>query len=211
MATLSGSDKRLVAIIAFAHTRHEHYDYSYGLSNVPDVKMHGLVPLIRINTAMRSWVTYWCISASLVMSAHARLEVCGTDCQNSQRLALQQIYSETGGPHWHRSAGWTTQPCGAACSSWPQHCTWSGVHCCLSAGVLGSGAPHFPSNAAINCTMVGGVSALLLPKQNMHGSIPDSVWPMLSGSMTYLDFSGTKPFHFVQSPKHLCIWLGSHH
>ena len=169
------------------------------------------MPFTRTNQNMRFWFTYCCIAASLVSSAHADLQVCNNNCQNSQRIALQQIYSETGGPRWHRSAGWTAQPCGAACSSWPQHCTWSGVHCCLPAGVLGSGAPQFPSNAAINCTMVGGISALLLSKQNMHGSIPESVWPMLSGSMTYLDFSGTKLAHIFQSRKHVFIWLSSHH
>lgn len=141
---------------------------------------------------MRWWAIYGCTAACILVSVHAALEVCNTQCQNSQRLALQQIYFETGGPRWHRSAGWTTQPCGAACSSWPQHCSWSGVHCCLSAGVLGSGAPQFPSNAPINCTMVGGVSALLLSKANMHGSIPESIWPLLAGSITHLDFSGAQ-------------------
>lgn len=141
---------------------------------------------------MRCWVVYCCVAATLFASVHAVLEVCNSKCQNAQRIALQQLYSETGGPRWHRAAGWTTQPCGAACDSWPQHCSWGGVHCCLSAGVLGSGAPQFPSNAAINCTMVGGVSALLLSKNDMHGSIPESIWSKLAGSITYLDFSGTK-------------------
>lgn len=160
---------------------------------------------------MRSWVVFCCTAASLLLPAQAGLQVCNNDCQNSQRTALQQIYSETGGPRWHQTAGWTTQPCGAACSSWPQHCTWSGVHCCLPAGVLGSGAPQFPSNAAINCTMVGGISALLLSKQNMHGTISETVWPRLAGSITHLDFSGTTLAHFVQSAKQCNIWLSSHH
>lgn len=141
---------------------------------------------------MRSWVVYICVAAACFVSVHAVLEVCNSSCQHSQRIALQQLYSETSGPHWHQGAGWTTQPCGAACGSWPQHCNWSGVHCCLPAGVIGAGAPQFPSNAAINCTMVGGVSALLLSKGNMHGNIPESVWPKLAGSITYLDFSGTR-------------------
>lgn len=141
---------------------------------------------------MRAWGLLYAVATVVLLPVHAQLEFCDSRCQHAQRLALQLLYSETGGPRWNRADGWTMQPCGSACDHWPQHCAWSGVHCCLQAGVLGAGSPHFPSNAAINCTMVGGVCALLLSKENMHGKIPEQIWPALAGSLKYLDFSGEK-------------------
>lgn len=129
-------------------------------------------------------------AAVLLHRAYAQLDFCNQDCQQSQRAALQLLYSQTNGPKWQQADGWTTLPCGSACDSWPQHCSWTGVHCCLPAGVLGSGTPHFPSNAAINCTMVGGVTALLLSNQHLHGRLSEDTWPPLSGSVKYLDLAG---------------------
>ena len=141
---------------------------------------------------MRTCLIAVFVSVILLSRAFADLEFCNNSCQQSQRAALQLLYSQTSGNKWQRTDGWTTSPCGSACDSWPQHCSWSGVHCCLPAGVLGSGSPHFPSNAAVNCTMVGGVVALLLSNQHMHGSLSEEVWPALAGSLKYLDMSGAK-------------------
>ena len=153
-------------------------------------------------------LSFLCYVASVVIfRVRAQLEFCDSRCQGAQRLALQLLYSETGGPRWHRADGWTMQSCGSACDHWPQHCTWSGVHCCLPAGVLGSGSPHFPSNAAINCTMVGGVCALLLSKENMHGSIPEKIWPALAGSLKYLDFSGEIPVSFASPTATIVLYV----
>lgn len=149
---------------------------------------------------MRFYIFLGCVALICLHEVNAQLQYCNSRCQEAQRVALQQLYFETGGPRWNRAEGWTMQSCGSACDSWPQHCNWSGVHCCLPAGVLGSGAPHFPSNAAINCTMVGGVCALLLNKENMHGGIPDQIWSALAGSLKYLDFSGEILYSLPGSP-----------
>ena len=120
----------------------------------------------------------------------AQLGFCNQQCQQSQRTALQSLFSQTNGHRWQRSGGWTPLTCGSACDVWPQHCSWNGVHCCLPAGVIGSGTPQFPSNAAINCTMVGGVAALLLSNQHLHGRLSEEIWLPFQGSMKYLDLSG---------------------
>jgi len=131
------------------------------------------------------------LAATLVLhTASAQLEFCNSQCQQSQRESLQLLYSQTSGHKWQHTDGWTTSPCGSACNSWPQHCSWSGVHCCLPVGVLGSGTPAFPSNAAVNCTMVGGVVALLMGNQHLHGDMTEEVWPALGASLKYLDLSG---------------------
>ena len=131
----------------------------------------------------------------LVLSALAALlpacaEVCDVTCQQSQREALQLLYSSTKGSRWQNQQGWTLNACGSECGSWPQHCSWTGVHCCLPAGVLGPGTPHFPSNAAINCTSVGGITAILLRGTNLQGTLPEEVFAPLAVSMKMLDLSG---------------------
>lgn len=131
---------------------------------------------------------------SLILTAvavtPARAELCDLQCQASQREALQLLYSSTRGPKWQTPQGWTLNACGSDCNNWPQHCSWTGVHCCLPAGVIGPGTPHFPSNAAINCTRIGGVTALLLRSMNLHGTLPEAVFSPLSCSLKMLDLSG---------------------
>ena len=139
----------------------------------------------------------------LLHTASAQLEFCNRQCQQSQRESLQLLYSQTSGHKWQHTDGWTTSPCGSACDSWPQHCSWSGVHCCLPVGVLGSGTPAFPSNAAVNCTMVGGVVALLMGNQHLHGAMTEEVWPALGASLKYLDLSGVDQMT-------LCVPLWTH-
>lgn len=133
-----------------------------------------------------------CLLMLVFRQTIAQMEFCDKDCQQAQRESLQLLYAQTSGSKWQHSDGWTSLPCGSACDSWPQHCSWSGVHCCLPVGVLMSGAPHFPSSAAVNCTRVGGVVALLLGNQHMQGSLTEEVWPALAGSLKYLDLSGDK-------------------
>ena len=183
----------LIACACLSLRRYQH-ELSSTLqnSNFCDGLRLGRLPrlLDLASSGMRAYALLCCSAIAAIVGVRAKLELCDSQCQDAQRTALQVLYTETGGSRWHRAGGWTMQPCGSACEHWPQHCGWSGVHCCLPAGVLGSGSPHFPSNAAINCTMVGGVCALLLNKENMHGSIPEKIWPSLAGSLKYLDFAG---------------------
>lgn len=128
--------------------------------------------------------------AAVVSLTSAGAELCDLACQAAQRDALQLLYSSTRGSKWQNQQGWTLNVCGSECKNWPQHCSWTGVHCCLSAGVIGPGTPHFPSNAAVNCTNSGGVTALLLRSMNLHGTLPEAVFAPLSCSLKMLDLSG---------------------
>lgn len=120
----------------------------------------------------------------------ARADLCDHECQQAQRDALQLLYSSTRGSKWLNQQGWTLNACGSECNSWPQHCSWTGVHCCLPAGVIGPGTPHFPSNAAINCTTIGGITAVLLRSMNLQGTLPEEAFAPLSCSLKMLDLSG---------------------
>ena len=140
-----------------------------------------------------SWQLLALIAASVWSSACA--EFCDRKCQQAQREALQLLYSSTHGSKWQSQQGWTLNACGSECDLWPQHCSWTGVHCCMTAGVIGPGTPHFPSNAAINCSNIGGVTAVLLRSMNLQGTLPEAVFAPLACSLKMLDLSGNFTFH----------------
>ncbi len=44
--------------------------------------------------------------------------------------------------------------------------------------------------------MVGGVVALLMGNQHLHGAMTEEVWPALGASLKYLDLSGVDQMTF---------------
>ena len=111
--------------------------------------------------------------------------VCAESCQTSQRASLVQLYNLTAAIHWNNSDGWLSDA--TTNNTLPSHCSWFGVACCLN-GQLDSAS--FPSTALVPCIVSGGVSALLLNRNNLTGPMDQVAWAALAPSLQYLDLSG---------------------
>lgn len=80
------------------------------------------------------------------------------------------------GSAWLSSDGWGG-------SSSP--CSWFGVLCCDDTGVITDATPPLP----ISCASPGAVLALSLPGNNLHGTIPGSLFTTVQTLVTF-DFRG---------------------
>ena len=63
------------------------------------------------------------------------------------------------------------------------------VLCCTSAGVLDTSS-GFPTNQPIPCTAASAVTAIVLPKLGLAGSLASGVWHAFSNSLVVLDMGG---------------------
>lgn len=107
----------------------------------------------------------------------------------NQRLALQQFYSNTGGPFWFNNSGWTLELGPATTGSckvngivFPDHCCWFGVDCCR--GLSCDSNSNTDNRIRITCMcFVGTVVALHLNSNNLSGNIDfDNWWPVFNYS-----------------------------
>jgi hypothetical protein len=111
------------------------------------------------------------LGACVIAAAGA---VCGPSCQDSQAVALQQLYADLDGARWARQAGWR-EPTSAA-----PLCTWDGVACCSDDGLV-------DGSASMACPLPGGVAGLQLAGNRLSGSWPGDALAALGGSLVALN------------------------
>lgn len=114
----------------------------------------------------------WWVSCLLVSGLTHAAPPCDSTCQAAQRDALEQLYSDLGGPRWAQAQGWTdpAQP----------HCTWAGVRCCNSSTGLLPGT-------SLACPVAGGVAGLDLAANNATGPWPADALRGLADSLVLLN------------------------
>ena len=124
------------------------------------------------------------LSCSISRSAAAN-STCGQLCQEAQAAALLQLYTQTSARSWNVSRGWSVQS--SARPDVPSHCDWFGVACCIGGQV---DLRDFPSTLAVSCEVLSGVTAVLLPSNNLFGPLSGIDWEAFAPSLQYLDLSG---------------------
>lgn len=112
----------------------------------------------------------------LVPAQLAAAAACDSTCQAAQQASLQQLYGALGGPEWSRQQGWATAA--------PDYCTWQGVRCCSSNGLM--------ARSTIPCPVTDAVAGLDLAGNKLAGPWPAAALSGLSESLVHLDVRGNQ-------------------
>jgi hypothetical protein len=106
----------------------------------------------------------------------AAAAACDSTCQAAQRDSLQQLYGVLDGPEWSRQQGWATDA--------PDYCTWHGVRCCSSNGLM--------AGSSIPCPVTDAVAGLDLAGNKLAGPWPAAALSGVSDSLVHLDVRGNQ-------------------
>lgn len=106
---------------------------------------------------------------------------CNTTCQSAQLASMRALFTALGARP--APAGTFTFP------NLPEHCSWGGVNCCNSSGLVAV-SPEYSSAIAVPCFSPGGIVSVNLPYQGLTGILPDGPWSELAASMQIIDLTG---------------------
>lgn len=103
--------------------------------------------------------------------------MCNETCQWCQQEALMTLYTNLNGGNWTRREGWmmTKTSANEEDQDSASHCNWEGVVCCAEDGsLLDLPYPGYIQYSLTNetrCFVYGGIAALLMSNNSMHGEL----------------------------------------
>ena len=135
------------------------------------------------------------VLAISTLALHCQGSHCDAACQAEQRQALQTLFSSLSGATWRNNSRWdlSDAPADNYTSPVPAHCSWYGVSCCSSTGIVAVFS-QYTTPVFFNCSSPSGsVAALNFKLNKLQGPVPSGldVWGPLA-SLVFLSLSGTR-------------------
>lgn len=131
----------------------------------------------------------FCLLASSLEGVQA--SPCDASCQTEQREALQLLFTSLSGSGWANNTGWDTAELSYPNQTWPAHCSWFGVACCLPKGYVVV-PRRFTVPTLLPCSNPGAVGALHMTYNRLKGRLNSSAgdpWTTLAG-IQHVSFLG---------------------